>query len=396
MTAETLAATPGARWNGLTELVPGPPASHYFDAAHYARELKAIWYRQWICLGRADALSGPRAFRTVEIGTQRLIVLRDDAGALRAFHNTCRHRGAALCTEAGGHLASGQIVCPYHSWSYSLSGELLRTTSKHLPAEFARSDFGLYPVALTEWNGFVFLSLAAEPPPFASGFDAPLDRFARWPMAELVVAHTATKIMNCNWKVFWENYNECLHCPTVHPSLSQLVPIFSRALMEEQDDPDWQAHAASGDPKFDDPRYKGGLRAGAVTWSRDGRSTATPFPGLDEADRKAGHVYVTILPTMFVVAHVDYVRAVRLRPLGPEQTELSVEFLVLPQTLADPGFDLASLVDFTMQVMLEDAAVAELNQQGLHALPHERGVLMPEEWALRNFQRWVAAELERT
>jgi Rieske 2Fe-2S family protein len=117
---------------------------------------------------------------------------------------------------------------------------------------------------------------------------------------------------------------------------------------------------------------------------------------LSQADRKAGHVYVTILPTMFVVAHVDYVRTVRLRPLGPEQTELGVEFLVSKQTLENPRFDLAAIVDFTSEVMLEDAAVSELNQRGLRALAHERGVLMPEEYALYNFHRWVAAELGRS
>ena len=385
--------SPAKTYNGLTALTPGLPAKAYYEPEQYELELAKIWYRNWNYVGRASSFDAPRAFRTFEIGTQRVLVVRGDDGQLRAFHNTCRHRGAALCTSSAGKLASGQLICPYHSWFYSLGGELLRTTSKRLPPEFDRKDFSLYSLALREWNGFVFVSLAANPPPFESGFDAPLERFDAWPMADLVVAHSFSKVMACNWKVFWENYNECLHCPTVHPSLCELVPIFARALMEEQDDPEWQAHAASGDPKFDDPRYKGGLRRGAVTWSPDGKSQVPGFPKLSEADRKAGHVYVTILPTMFVVAHVDYVRTVQLRPLGPERTELCVEFLVLPETLADPRFDLKAIVDFTSGVMLEDAQVSELNQQGLHALAHERGVLMPEEYALRNFHLWIAAQL---
>ncbi len=384
---------PAKSHNGLTELVPGLPAKAYYETAQYELELAKIWYRNWNYVGRSASFDGPRSFRTFDIGTQRVLVVRGEDGQLRAFHNTCRHRGAALCTTAAGHLYSGHIVCPYHSWSYSLSGELLRTTSKHLPPEFDRKSFSLYGLALREWNGFVFVSLAPEPPPFESGFDAPLGRFDAWPMAELVVGHSFSKVMACNWKIFWENYNECLHCPTVHPSLCQLVPIFARALMEEQDDPDWQAHAASGDPKFDDPRYKGGLRNGAVTWSPDGQSHVPGFANLSEADRKAGHVYVTILPTMFIVAHVDYVRTVQLRPLGPETTELRVEFLVAPDTLADPRFDLKAIVEFTGTVMLEDAQVSELNQQGLRALAHERGVLMPEEYALRNFHQWIGAQL---
>ena len=389
------ATVPGTEraYNGLTALTPGLPARDYYDPERYELELAKIWYRQWNYVGRAASFDGPRAFRSVEIGTQRVVVVRGEDGVLRAFHNTCRHRGATLCTSASGRLPSGQLVCPYHSWTYSLSGDLLRTTSRHLPAGFDKQRYGLYPVALREWNGFVYVNLAADPVPFESGFDAPLSRFDAWPMEQLVVAHALTKVVQCNWKVFWENYNECLHCPNVHPSLSRLVPIYSRALMEEQDDPDWKAHAESGDPRYDDPRYKGGLRQGAATWSRDGRSSVKGFANLSEADRRSGAVYVTILPTMFIVAHVDYVRTVQLRPLAPERTELSVEYLVSPETLADPRFDLASIVEFTGEVLAEDAHVSELNQQGLRALPHERGVLMPEEYALRNFHEWLAAAM---
>ncbi len=395
MNAELQTPAMSQTHNGLIKAVPGLPASDYYDPARYELELAKIWYRNWIYVARTSELTSPRDFKTVEIGSQRLILLRDESGELRAFHNTCRHRGAALCTDTSGRLASSHLICPYHSWSYSLKGELLRTSSKTLPEGFDRKDWSLYSVALREWNGFVFVNLAVDPPPFEAGFDAPLSRLDNWPMRDLVIAHSFTKTMNCNWKVFWENYNECLHCPTVHPSLCQLVPIFSRALMDEQDDPQWQAHAASDDPKYQDPRYKGGLRNGAVTWSRDGQSTAEHFPKLTPEDRKLGHVYVTALPTMFVAAHVDYVRVVRLRPLGPEQTELCVEFFVAPETLKNPQFDLSAIVEFTSVVMLEDAAVAELNQRGLRALPHERGVLMPEEWALLNFHRWVATELAR-
>jgi glycine betaine catabolism A len=104
------------------------------------------------------------------------------------------------------------------------------------------------------------------------------------------------------------------------------------ALLEERDDPEWREHL--GD---DDPKYKGGLRAGAATWSRDGQATGIPFPGLSDADRKAGHVYMTGLPSMFIVGHVDYVRVVRLLPLGAERTELRVEYLFVPRTLESRG-----------------------------------------------------------
>jgi Rieske 2Fe-2S family protein len=309
---------------------------------------------------------------------------------LRGFHNTCRHRGAALCREPTGVMRTGAIVCPYHAWVYNLQGDLLRTSSKSDPSGFDVADFPLYQIGVREWKGFIFIALTDTPPPFEKTFDLPLNRFDAWPLEELIVGHVLLKTLDSNWKIFWENYNECLHCPSVHPQLSKLVPIYGRGLLEERDDPKWGAHAADEDPKF-----KGGLRAGAETWSLNGRTTGRPFPDLSAEDRKAGHLYMTALPSVFLVGHIDYVRVVRLRPLGPEKTELRVEYLFSRETLADPQFELRNIVEFTDRVMTEDAEVCELNQRGLKAGPHVRGVVMPEEYVVRQFHDWVRAELSR-
>ena len=378
-------------YNGLTEHTEGLPADAYFDPRQYERELQRIWYRNWVYVGRSSDLSRARGFRTFEIGDQRILLVRDEQRVLQGFYNTCRHRGAALCREPEGMLRAGTIVCPYHAWVYNLQGDLLRTSSKAHASGFDVADFPLYRISVREWNGFIFVALNDRPPPFEKVFDLPLDRLDAWPLEELVVGHVLTKTMQSNWKIFWENYNECLHCPGVHPQLSQLVPIYGRGLLEERDDPQWRAHAADPNPKF-----KGGLRSGAATWSLDGKTTGVPFPGLSDADRKAGYVYMTGLPSVFLVGHVDYVRVVRLLPLGPELTELRVEYLFSPQTLADPQFELRNVVDFTNRVMTEDAQVCELNQLGLRARPHVRGVVMPEEYVVKQFHEWLRAELART
>jgi Rieske 2Fe-2S family protein len=375
-------------YNGLTELTYGLPADAYFDPRQYERELQRVWYRNWVYVGRSSDVARARAFRTFELGDQRILLVRDDQGVLQGFHNTCRHRGAALCREPNGLLKTGTIICPYHAWVYGLQGNLLRTSSRVQPSGFDVADFPLYKISVKEWNGFIFIALSGTPPPFEKIFDLPLNRLDAWPLEELVVGHVLLKTIHSNWKIFWENYNECLHCPGVHPHLSQLVPIYGRGLLEERDDPEWSAHAADADPKF-----KGGLRRGAATWSMDGKASGVPFPGLSDADRKAGHIYMTSLPSVFLVGHVDYVRVVRLLPLGPERTELRVEYLFSPQTLADPRFDLRNVVDFTNLVMTEDAQVCELNQLGLHAGPHARGVVMPEEYVVRQFHEWLRAEL---
>jgi Rieske 2Fe-2S family protein len=377
-------------YNGLKEHTKGLPADAYFDPRHYERDLQRIWYRNWIYVGRSGDIARNRAFRTFELGDQKLLLVRGDDGVLRGFHNTCRHRGAALCRESEGSMRSGAIICPYHAWTYDLQGDLLRTSSKRHADGFDVADFPLYGIGVREWSGFIFVALADNPPPFETSFDLPLSRLDAWPLEDLVVGHVLLKNIRCNWKIFWENYNECLHCPTVHPQLSQLVPIFGRGLLEERDDPNWNLHIDDPDPKF-----KGGLRRGASTWSLDGQLTGVPFAGLSAEDRKLGAIYMTGLPSMFIVGHLDYVRVVRLRPLGPEQTELRVEYLFSPETLANPRLDIRNIVDFTNLVMTEDAQVCELNQQGLHAAPHVGGVVMPEEYVIRQFHEWVGSELAR-
>jgi glycine betaine catabolism A len=392
-TEETMQSTSdsvAAGYNGLTEHTQGLPADAYFDPRQYQRELQRIWYRNWVYVGRSSDVARARAFRSFELGDQNLLLVRDDQGVLQGFHNTCRHRGAALCRDTEGVLRTASIICPYHAWVYNLQGDLLRTSSKAHASGFDVADYPLYKISVKEWNGFIFVALSDAPPPFEKSFDVPLNRLDAWPLAELIVGHVLLKTIRSNWKIFWENYNECLHCPGVHPQLSQLVPIFGRGLLEERDDPEWRAHAADPDPKF-----KGGLRSGAATWSLDGKAAGAPFPGIADADRKVGHVYMTSLPSVFLVGHIDYVRVVRLLPLGPELCELRVEYLFSPHTLADPEFDLRNVVDFTNLVMTEDAQVCELNQLGLRAGPHARGVVMPEEYVIRQLHDWLRTELGR-
>src|SRR5271163_3850355 len=97
-------------YNGLTEHTQGLAVDAYFDPRHYERELQRIWYRNWVYVGRSSDVAANRAFRTFELGDQKILLVRDDAGVLQGFHNTCRHRGAALCRESDGHLRSGTIV----------------------------------------------------------------------------------------------------------------------------------------------------------------------------------------------------------------------------------------------------------------------------------------------
>ena len=375
-------------YSGLTRLVASLPSHWYYDPAHHELELSRIWYRNWIYLCRSDSIAAPGSYRTFRLGAQPLLLVRDEMGELRAFFNTCRHRGAMLCNESSGQLLGQAITCPYHAWRYRLSGQLARIPSTGRPHHVPVDQIALYRIALREWRGFVYVNLAGDQPALAQHFNANTETVANWPLEELVVGQRLVKRIRCNWKIFWDNYNECLHCPTIHPALSSLVPIYRRGIMEQRDDPDWHAHAADADPA-----RRGGLRNGAETWSSDGHALAHQFPALTEQERRLGYHFVTNLPSHYLVAHVDYVRSSRLLPLGPEETEIEVEWLFPRATLADPRVDIRSVCDFSGEVLAEDTAACELNQRGLRSAVHAHGMLMPEEYDLYRFHEWLRAQL---
>jgi Rieske 2Fe-2S family protein len=377
---------PDAGYNGLRKLHYGLPREQYTDVHWYQRELEAIWYRNWVYVGLQQEFPAPRHYQLFTIGDQQIIVLRDELGELQAFYNSCRHRGSLLLQQASGELRSDSLVCPYHAWSYTLQGDLKRIPSPQRPIDFDPAALSLYPVALETWRGLVFVNLEGEVEPVSQSLDMP-DAVANWPMESLQLGYSWTKTMRCNWKVFWENFSECLHCPGIHPELGKLVPLYKDFKMTVADAPDWRSRETA------EPAFRDGLGDGVQTWSHDGQLVAPVLDGLTATDIAAGHTFVTGLPSVFVVAHSDYVRVVRLRPLSATETELQVQWLFAADTLEDPAFDPEAVAGFAQLVMEQDARVAELNQRGLSARPHRSGVLLPEEYEVQQFQDWVRQQL---
>ena len=135
----------------LDRLEAGLPGAWYSDPAHYERELNAFWYAGWVAVAREEEITKPGDWRVARIGTQSLVVLRAEDLQVKAFHNTCRHRGSILCTEEQGHFARKRIVCPYHSWTYDLAGQLIATPRRMETPDFDLRQFRLFEVAVKIW-----------------------------------------------------------------------------------------------------------------------------------------------------------------------------------------------------------------------------------------------------
>ena len=370
----------------LSRVEPTLATGFYLDSGHYERELRAIWYASWVYLCRAEELPRSRDFRVFELGSQSILVVRASDERLHAFHNTCRHRGSALCTEQAGRLRGPAIVCPYHQWTYELDGHLRSTPYRLESPDFRKDDYPLYRVALEERAGFVFVHLGANPPRLEDVL-AP-ETVANWQLEDLRVGHRLRTRVQCNWKIFWENYHECLHCPSTHPELVKIVPTYGRGLLSEREP------LAEGVPDGALPPEEPPLAEGAVTWTLDGQSRLPTLPGLSEEEKLRGQTYWTLEPSFFVVAHRDYARCARILPRGTEQTEIQMEWLFPPSVLERDDFDLDHATALGRRVVEQDMQACELNQRGLRALPHEHGVLVKQEYWVHRFQQWVLERLD--
>ena len=237
-------------------------------------------------------------------------------------------------------------------------------------------------MAVKVWAGFVFLNLSSDPGELQA--DLPLSALDNWPMDTLVTGHRSESLVAGNWKILWENYNECLHCATIHPELSDLVPIYKTGVMAQNEALGW----TPGD------KPEPTMKPGAMTWTATGAPCGPEFSGLTAPERRAGYLFVTIYPTMFVVAHVDYVRAIIFEPLAPDLTRVRGEWYFAQETLDQPGFDAVAVAEFAKLVLRQDAEVVEMNQRGLRSPAYTKGTLMPEEYAIRQFDQWVLAQME--
>jgi glycine betaine catabolism A len=368
---------PRAAWTPQPTL-HGPD---YTSAEVFDLERRRLFHSRWFAAVRAEAIAEPRAYAVVDVAGESIIVLRDDEGTVRAFFNVCRHRGSRLCDGAG--RLQKAIRCPYHAWAYTLDGRLAATPNVPAGEQLPRDRLGLVPVAVELWGGFVWLNLSAAAPPLAEQFrrfasDDP-EGWARYGLAELVIGATREYDVGANWKIIVENYNECLHCPTVHPSLASLVPLYRHGEVE-----DAPGAGASGNRLAD----------GLTSFSGSGRSSLPRLPGLSELDANTFYG-VTLLPNLIVNYHSDNVSTFQLFPIAAARTRVVCDYLFRPETARAVGFDPSEVVEFRHRLALEDWSVCERAQQGAGSQAFASGGVLPyADRYLHTFHEQYRAMLE--
>jgi phenylpropionate dioxygenase-like ring-hydroxylating dioxygenase large terminal subunit len=359
-----------------------PAAALTLDARWYTspdvfdRERERIFSRSWICVARCEEIEKSGAFITVEAGGESLIVTRDQAGAPHAFYNVCRHRGTRLCEEASGTF-KGSIQCPYHAWTYALNGSLLAARNMEATPGFNRGEYPLREASIAEFDGFIFVSLDPQER-FDDAFAPLIGRFAAWNIGTLRRAARVTYDLACNWKLVFQNYSECYHCPVIHPQLEKL------------------SASDSGRNDLADGPFLGGystLRDERGSLTTSGTTRRAPLPGVfgEETSRV---YYYTVFPSLLLSLHPDYVMAHYVHPIAPAQTRIVCEWYFDANAMANASFDAADAVEFWDQTNRQDWHVNELTQLGISSRAYSPGPYSQQEGLLHAFDRYYLSRME--
>ncbi len=213
------------------------PKARYLSPDFLSLELDRVFARAWLLAGPASDVEEEGSYFTFESGDESILVVRS-AGSVRAFHNVCQHRGRMLRSPGCGRARS--FLCPYHHWEYALDGSLITVPDAssfdacghgvRLPIAAGHETLGLTPVACEVWQGFVWVNLAASPPPLLDFLGPVADRLADYDLASYALEQDQTLDLDCNWKVGVDAFNEAYHLRAVHPQLLDLLDETNSAL----------------------------------------------------------------------------------------------------------------------------------------------------------------------
>ncbi len=362
----------------------GLPNAHYVDPEMHQLEREKALFDNWVGVAFGKDVREPGSAMPVDFMGQPLLLVRDKAGKLRVFQNTCRHRGMILIEEAGP--IRGAIRCPYHSWCYSLEGKLVTTPHVGGPGiniapEIVREELGLIEIRSHVWQDIVFANISGKAPEFGDYADTLL---SRWREFEKPVYHggpeSSFKLeVNCNWKLAVENYCESYHLPWVHPELNSYSKLEDHYHIINSG-----AFSGQGtlvyNPRLDDT----------------GRKFAD-FDGLSAKWDKSAE-YIALFPNVLLGVHRDHTFAILLQPVDHQTTIEHVEIYYAQQSsLGDDVADLRQKnAAMWRAVFEEDIFVVEGMQRGRNGLKFDGGKFSPAmDEPTHTFHHWVATQLSK-
>ena len=373
----------------LDERRPGHslPQAFYTDPDIFAFDLEAIYARSWLIAGFEVELPKHNSTLSLMIGNWPVLITRDRSGTLRAFHNSCRHRGAQLCAPGRG---SGiRVTCPYHRWVYELSGGLVHAA--RMPDDFDKSAHGLKPIHLEAMAGVIYICMAETPPDFAPFRTAFEPLLAPHDLRNAKVAFESVLVDRANWKLVMENGRECYHCPGSHPELSKSFPVEASKHFDYGDDAHRVAafnarlaDAGLGVGPVEGPWWQAArfpLNEGNISMTMDGRHASAKLM-CAAADGDIGSLRWALEPHSFCHATADFTFMFSALPIGPQETHVVAKWLVHKEAVEGVDYTIDGLSELLTRTNLQDRELAENNQRGINARGYTPGPYSPDAEAL--------------
>ena len=347
------------------------PPDCYTSESFFRREVETIFLKAWNFVGRADRVPDPGDYAAFDFAGAPVVIVRGRDRRVRAFANTCRHRGARVMTGEGNCRV---FSCPYHAWTYAIEdGRLIAAMEMDETAGFERGDFGLIELRLESWAGFLFLNFDAAAPPLADWLGDLPDLLACYRLESMVTVRRAEYELACNWKIYVENAMESYHVPTVH----------QQTIQKQKRD-------------HNPPIASAGEYCGLFTRHSGSRALlpgARGFPYIPTLEGRAaeGTYYILINPsTMFGLTY-DCMWWLELHPLGPARTRLIVGSCFPGETVKRDDFDelVGAYYARWDKSIGEDNEVSELQQSGVASPFAQPGRFSVMEPLVHTIGNWV-------
>ena len=332
------------------------PRRYFVSREVFAEEMEKIFASRWVFVGHHSEVPRTGDYFVRDVANESIIIVRDKNAELHAFYNVCRHRGTRLCEEERGHSAA--IQCPYHAWTYGLDGRLIGAPHMDEVEGFNKEQYSLRPVQAGTWEGFIFVNLAAQPVALEEWFAPLKDKFSQWNLPRLRSAKRVEYDVKANWKLMFENYSECYHCPGVHPMLSKVSPY------------------DSAENDLTEGPFLGGFMKinSGKSLTMSGKACAIGVTGKDQAQEGKDRVfYYSIFPNMLLSMHPDYVMVHQLWPVAPDRTRIICDWFFHPEAFARADFNPQDAIEFWDLTNKQDWHVCELSQQGITSRAYEPG-----------------------
>ncbi len=359
--------------------VSGGPLTRpfYVSPEVFNADLDLVWRRHWLYAGHACQIPNVGDWMTWDVGADRIVVTRGANDDVRAFHNTCRHRGARICNAEAGHNRT--LTCPYHAWTYELDGRLRTPTEREFGIH--QSQLGLHPVALKNLGGVMFVCLGGDAVPFDEGAAEIAAQMQHQGFVDAKLAHTIRYTVAANWKLIFENNRECYHCDHAHPEY--VKGVYDTARFTEADLPEVDRQTALANDRFaalglgaavsaSDMTGKfwritrAPLTAGWKTQSLDGQPTA-PLMGTFRQKNawSDGTLRATVFPNFWQHASDDHAVATRITPLSAATTQVDVSWFVHKDAVEGRDYELDRLLPFWQRTSEQDWVICQANQAGV-------------------------------